>query len=1468
MSLKHYCIEAKVANEGVLHRRFVDEKEATGAAPRIEPNSVNGPYFTPVEVARLYGFPEGVDGAGQKIGIINLGGGYRPADIQAYLTSIGVSANPSIVDVFVNGGVNNPDDDSGASYEVGLDLSIVAAVAPGAEIRMYFAPNSFKDFVDAVIAAVNDGVHVLSISWGLSERQWPSLSRNEMNAVFQSASKNGVAIFCAAGDYGASNGSSGLNVDFPGSSPAVISCGGTTVVVSNGSITSEVAWGTSPSSATGGGISRFYNKPEYQRNVPLLNGKTRRGLPDIAANADPESGYIVRVLGQDVVIGGTSAVSPLLSALTALVNHKRSLAGKPSVGALNDDLYGAPLSVFRDITDGGNFGYNAASGWDFTTGLGAPSKELSDHLIGSGGGGSVVEPVTPIQPIQPNVVTGFNMTPTTVSYNQAITCTPVGTQEPGTSYTWTLPRGKWVYNDEDIDSTGNGFVFGYSIPAFYLSTDSDINPSVTYQFDNNGSSIQTLSFDGKPVVDFDGSILQIPTASFFSKSTTSRLSSSYQWSVNGVTQSSTTSTMSFSPPSTGTYNIGLTVTNNAASPPLSTSLTKSFEITAAGAAFVPTLSSNFAPSTVSFSNNTVDNGVGSYLWDFGNGTTSTLKTPSNVTYSTAGKYTVVLTYTDPSNVKSVAKAELTIQNPNVNASFTKQASTSYSSIGFYNFSTGPSNTKYLWDFGNGITSTLKQPGQITFNSGTFTVSLTATNDLVTPALTSTATTTVEILDATVTANFTITPSSGSAPLAVTLNPSGSLGPISSYAWTFGDGTSASTTTAVNQIKTYNTPGTYNITLTVTSVNATSYLNNSKTIALTVGNPASAPTCSFIGGPYSGTIPLNCAFTDTSSPNNSNITAWSWNMGEPGNPQNIQTTQNASITYTFAGSKVVSLTVTNGIGSSSCTQTVMGTSTVTPPGSAFTISGARVPNQALTFTYSPSPNPPANPTGYLWNFGNGFTNSSGPTVSYAYPTTGTYTASLQVTNYGGRSTSSQTVTITVASLTVVFNTTPAFTAATRTLTINAGTSVTCTNTTVIKSGTTANFVWSYGSGSWGSYPSASTSGLTAPPALVYNVPGTYTLSCSGTQSDGATGQSTITVVVNATTAAVSNFSMTLPNSPTPTTVVTTVNRGVTFQLNQLSTNFPSSFTWNYNGAVDAVTGTAPSTALRVPPPLKFPTTSTVTPVPITLTVSNSKNTTASVKTISYKVKGPLADVSWVMNKVVYKYTATLSSSANTTLLTWDFKDGSPLLTGTKSAIGLVVNRGFFTTPNAGQFLPSLLVRDSSTDAAGKTFTLGTAISSVNFVAPALTITPRVALPENAGAASREARPRPSLEDRRALKLAKREEKALERQARRESKQAEEGSQMLPRYTGTVSFTAAVVADTTSAYLRQFIATVVPNASGTPTYAWKCTKVGTTTSVSATVQNPVITFTSSGNWSCSLTVTTTNGARTVTGVVAIP
>lgn len=345
--------------------------------------------FTPPEVAKLYNFPPNT-GKGQTIALIELGGGYRNSDLQAYWRQLGLPT-VAVTAVSVDGGQNSPaGNPDSADGEVVLDIEVAGGVAPGARIAVYFAGNTDQGFLDAINAAIHDSVRkpsVISISWGAPEDEWTPQAMNAFNAAFHDAALLGISVCAAAGDNGSSDGEQdGLNhADFPASSPWVLACGGTRLTGQNGVITSETVWNDgADEGATGGGVSSHFSKPAYQAhiNVPAPSqtvNKTGRGVPDVAGVADPETGYLTLVDGETGVVGGTSAVAPLWAGLIALLNEE---LGK-NAGWLHPKLYGtfSQHGAMRDITSGSNGAYTAGAGWDPCTGLGSPNGQALLTLL-------------------------------------------------------------------------------------------------------------------------------------------------------------------------------------------------------------------------------------------------------------------------------------------------------------------------------------------------------------------------------------------------------------------------------------------------------------------------------------------------------------------------------------------------------------------------------------------------------------------------------------------------------------------------------------------------------------------------------------------------------------------------------------------------------------------------------------------------------------------------------------------------------------------------------------------------------------------------------------------------------------------------------------------------------------------------------------------------------------------------------
>jgi kumamolisin len=341
---------------------------------------------SPVAVADAYGFPAG-DGTGQTIALVELGGGYRESDLRKFFKTLKI-ATPTVTSVSVDSAKNAPTGSAnGPDAEVMLDIEVAGAVAPAATIVAYFAPNTDQGFLDAVTTAIHDTKNapsIVSISWGGPESTWTAQATQNFDDAFAAAAMLGITVTVAAGDNGSTDGlTDGLqHVDFPASSPHVLACGGTTLAFAKTAIVSEVVWNDGSSGgATGGGVSDVFALPTWQSSakVPASanpGARVGRGVPDVAANADPETGYDVVVDGSATVIGGTSAVAPLWAGLVARINAN----GGKNVGFINPQLYASP-SALRDITSGDNGAYAAGPGWDACTGLGSPDGPLLESLL-------------------------------------------------------------------------------------------------------------------------------------------------------------------------------------------------------------------------------------------------------------------------------------------------------------------------------------------------------------------------------------------------------------------------------------------------------------------------------------------------------------------------------------------------------------------------------------------------------------------------------------------------------------------------------------------------------------------------------------------------------------------------------------------------------------------------------------------------------------------------------------------------------------------------------------------------------------------------------------------------------------------------------------------------------------------------------------------------------------------------------
>jgi kumamolisin len=356
-------------------------------------------YVAP-EVAKLYNFPENLDGTGQCIAILafngELGdtgiqapGGFDSAILEKYFQALNLKP-PQISQVIVHGPGNTPGDGSDpddSTEEILLDLQVCGGIAPGAKLVVYFTEFTEQGWVDAISKIVTDDENrpgVISCSYGNPEDDpagslWTKAAIIKIDECFRMAAANGKTICCASGDLGARDeaGMGVAHTDFPASSPWVLGCGGTRLESANGTISRETVWNDLPEGATGGGVSNIFALPDYQRYVSTPRSvnpghQIGRAVPDVAALADPSTGLLIVGPSGDFEgpIGGTSVAAPLWAALMARLGQA---FGQP-LGFINPVLY-MYLSnqILNDVTEGNNGRYSAGPGYDACTGLGSPN---------------------------------------------------------------------------------------------------------------------------------------------------------------------------------------------------------------------------------------------------------------------------------------------------------------------------------------------------------------------------------------------------------------------------------------------------------------------------------------------------------------------------------------------------------------------------------------------------------------------------------------------------------------------------------------------------------------------------------------------------------------------------------------------------------------------------------------------------------------------------------------------------------------------------------------------------------------------------------------------------------------------------------------------------------------------------------------------------------------------------------------
>jgi PKD repeat protein len=397
--------------------------------------------------------------------------------------------------------------------------------------------------------------------------------------------------------------------------------------------------------------------------------------------------------------------------------------------------------------------------------------------------------------------------------------------------------------------------------------------------------------------------------------------------------------------------------------------------------------------------------ITSYLWTFGDGTSSGEANPGHL-YASAGIYTVSLTVTTADGSNTSTKTDLiTVSNgsgPTAGFTANPTAGASPLEVDFTDQSIpgGAAITSRAWTFGDGGTSTATNPTHTYNSNGTYTVSLTVTTSLGSDSETKTGYINVTPTPVGPTANFSGSPRTGNAPLAVDFTNLSTAGtqPITNYAWTFGDG---GTSSSANPSHTYNAPGTYTVSLTVTTTVGSD--TDTKTGYITVSPAPVAPKADFSGTPTSGAAPLTVSFTDLSTPGTSPILTRFWTFGDG----STSTETNPTHTYNAAGNYNVSLAVTTTDGTDSQTKNDYIKVCQIPSADFVGAPTTGVAPLNVLFTDLST----GNPSNRSWNFGDGGTSSS-TNPSHQYSDPGTYTVSLTASNSCGSDTETKTAYITV------------------------------------------------------------------------------------------------------------------------------------------------------------------------------------------------------------------------------------------------------------------------------------------------------------------------------------------------------------------------------------------------------------------------------------------------------------------------
>ena len=602
---------------------------------------------------------------------------------------------------------------------------------------------------------------------------------------------------------------------------------------------------------------------------------------------------------------------------------------------------------------------------------------------------------------------------------------------------------------------------------------------------------------------------------------------SYAWTfADGGTSTSQSPSHTYT--TAGTYQATLTVTDAAGRNASATtaSITVSPALTATSSAS-PT--SGTAPLAVAF---TASPGGGlapyTYAWVFGDGTSSTLQSPSH-TYNAAGNFSTTLVITDANGAKaSPAAIALAVNGPLAATAKASPAtgdapaltSLTGSAVG------GKAPYTFAWTFGDGTTSTQQSPTHTYTGAGSYTATLTVNDS---SGQTATASATIVVAPALV-AGSSASNNNGDAPLAVAFSGSaaGGIAPYG-YAWAFGDGSSSS---LQNPGHTYRSAGNYSAVLTVTDGNGVKA--TAAHIAIVVHGPLTAASSA---SPAAGDAPFATTLSGTPSGGTAPYT-FAWTFGDGA----TSTSQNPSHTYAAAGTFSTRLTVTDAVGATATAPAL--TITVNPPPAATASAGTRAGDAPVAVTFTGGASSGTAPYTYAWAFGDGGTSAS-QNPSHTYTAAGTYDAVLTITDAAGRSASATAVTMTIS---------PAF-SATATALPSSGSSPLAVALAGMPSGGAApySYAWTLGDGA--------TSNV-ANPSHTYAA-GTYTALVAITDANGVKALATAPAIISiGTLVAGANATPAVGDAPLATKLTGSATGG----------KAPLTYAWDFG---DGTTGTQQS-----------------------------------------------------------------------------------------------------------------------------------------------------------------------------------------------------------------------------------------------------------------------------------------------------